>query len=401
MNALFLSELFYPHGGGAELATYLYAKLLAESGVNVIVVTNKFAGEQKFSKVENVIVYRFPFFKSRLGVKHSTLRRLDVPISSFIKELMEWSNIVYVPRLWYSMIPVAKAYKRPVIVHVHDYSPICPLAIMYDSSKEAICGKESICSARCIYQFEKNKGSNIKESILSLCLNLFAKTLSRKLIEQADAVLCVSEAQRDILVRHFPLIGCKTHVIYNPLPDLPAVDIEGEDFGYFGGLNLLKGFGVLYKAVAFLNSASLRVHVTGLADLTERMIKSFDRVGMVPCRKLAYDKQEGFYGKIEGVIFPSIVPEPLPYVTAEAILRGRILIASKIGGIVEQVKGCKGVFLFEAGNYHELAEILEYVKGLDKETIIGLGFQNREVFVKTFNNETTINEFLDIVTCLI
>lgn len=47
VNVLFLSELYYPHGGGAELATYLYAKLLSEEGFNVVVVTSRFAGERK------------------------------------------------------------------------------------------------------------------------------------------------------------------------------------------------------------------------------------------------------------------------------------------------------------------------------------------------------------------
>jgi len=176
------------------------------------------------------------------------------------------------------------------------------------------------------------------------------------------------------------------------------LDINGEGFGYFGGLNLLKGFRVLYDALAFLDDSSLRVYVTGLSTLRERMVKSFGRVGIELCKKLEYSRQEGFYSQIKGVIVPSIAPEPLPYVTAEALLRARILIASRIGGIPEQVKGCKGAFLFEAGNFLELAEILEYVKVLDKETVLDLGFQNREAFMKTFNNEKTINEFVNLVT---
>jgi len=298
------------------------------------------------------------------------------------------------------MVPVAKAHKRPVIVHVHDYAPICPLAILYNSSRKAICKNKSICSARCIYQFEKNKNSSLRESALSLSLNLFANMFSKKIIEPAEAIVCVSKAQRDILIKHFPLIGHKTHVIYNPLPDLSPSDINGEGFGYFGGLSLLKGFRVLYDALAFLDDSSLRVYVTGLSTLRERMVKSFGRVGIELCKKLEYSRQEGFYSQIKGVIVPSIAPEPLPYVTAEALLRARILIASRIGGIPEQVKGCKGAFLFEAGNFLELAEILEYVKVLDKETVLDLGFQNREAFMKTFNNEKTINEFVNLVTHL-
>jgi len=74
-----------------------------------------------------------------------------------------------------------------------------------------------------------------------------------------------------------------------------------------------------------------------------------------------------------------------------------LLIASRIGGVPEQVKGCKGVFLFEAGNYRELAEVLDCVKSLDRSTVADLGFQGREVFRRTFNNGKTIAEFQKIV----
>jgi hypothetical protein len=63
----FLSELFYPHGSGGELATYLYARLLSKADFNVVMVTNRFAGESQFSKEGNLTVYRLPLFKARAG----------------------------------------------------------------------------------------------------------------------------------------------------------------------------------------------------------------------------------------------------------------------------------------------------------------------------------------------
>lgn len=60
LNILFISELFFPHGSGGQLTTYLYADLLSKAGCNVVVVTNRFAGELEVSKSENLIVYRLP-----------------------------------------------------------------------------------------------------------------------------------------------------------------------------------------------------------------------------------------------------------------------------------------------------------------------------------------------------
>lgn len=401
MNILFLSEMLYPHGGGAELATYLYAKYLREEGFHVVVVTNRFTGEKEYSKSKDLEIYRLPFFQNETGIKYSMLTRVDIPTSSFMKKLVEGSSVVYIPRFWYSMIPIAKIQKKPVIVHVHDYTPICPLAVFYDFSKRAICGENRSCSTKCIYQFERNKNSTIRESTLSTFFNLFFRALSKRLIKRADAILCVSKAQRETLTNHIPIIAQKTHVIYNPMPRILPLEVKGEDFGYFGGTNILKGFDVLSRALTILNDLSVRVQVTGLSTINTTVQDMYSRVGMVFSKRIEYDKQESFYEKIKAVVFPSIVSEPLPYVVAEAMLRARILIASKVGGIPEQVEGCKGAFLFEAGNYRQLAEALRYVKDLSKDTTSDLGCQNRAAFAKNFDNETTIKKFISTIDRLV
>jgi glycosyltransferase involved in cell wall biosynthesis len=400
MNILFFSELFYPHGGGAELATYLYAKLLSEEGINVTVVTNRFAGEPAFSKNGLMVVYRLPLFKNTKGMKYAISRRLDFYISSFVRKLLKNASVIYVPRLWYSMILACKAYRKPVIVHIHDYAPICPLAVLYDWSKENICERNGSCSLRCICEFEKMKNSSLGDVLLSTSFNLVARVAFMRVIEQADAVLCVSEAQKAVLVRNMPIISQKSRVVYNPLPDLSPVGEVGECFGYFGGANLLKGFGVLCHAVAQLNDPLVKVYATGFSELDGRMVKSLAKIGMVLRKRIEYREQEAFYKQIRCVIFPSIVAEPLPYVTAEAILRARVLIASNVGGVSEQVQGCKGVFLFKTGDHQKLMALIEYVNGLDRETVGDLGCQNWEVFTKTFSNEKTISGFMSVVDSL-
>ena len=63
---------------------------------------------------------------------------------------------------------------------------------------------------------------------------------------------------------------------------------------------------------------------------------------IVPYPKLNQVQMAELYRRIRGVIVPSIVAEPLPYIVSESILRGRAIIASDIGGIPELVNGCKG-----------------------------------------------------------
>ena len=135
MNVLFLSELFYPYGGGAEYATFLYAELLSQASFNITVVTNKFDGEPEVSRHGKLTIYRLPLLGKSGSVKYAILKRFDVLFSSFMRKMMKWADVIYIPRFWYSAIPLAKAYRKPVIMHLHDYIPICPLSNMYDVSR--------------------------------------------------------------------------------------------------------------------------------------------------------------------------------------------------------------------------------------------------------------------------
>ncbi|MEM4474689.1 MAG: hypothetical protein QXY75_06915, partial [Candidatus Bathyarchaeia archaeon] len=73
MKILILSELFYPHGSGAELATWLYVKMLAEEGFKITVVTSKFPNESSFEVLnERIRIYRLPI-NVMIGTRYCTL----------------------------------------------------------------------------------------------------------------------------------------------------------------------------------------------------------------------------------------------------------------------------------------------------------------------------------------
>jgi glycosyltransferase involved in cell wall biosynthesis len=400
MNVLFLSELFYPHGGGAEYATFLYAKLLSQAGFDIIVVTNRFSGEPEVSKEGKLTVYRLPLLGKIGSGKYAILKRFDILFSSFMRKMIKWADVIYVPRFWFSAIPLVKAFGKPVITHLHDYIPICPLAVLYNAKKTKACdGRSVICPPKCIYAYEKTHNRNFEEAFTSVILNSSVGRHLPKLLELSDAVICVSKSQKSIIVGKKPSLHKKLHVIYNPLPKLSIAEIKGDDFGYFGGPNILKGFRVLYQALSGLNrtgSRSIRVHATKFHDTSEGVARKLNRLGVLLYDKLDKSELDKLYENIRAVVFPSVWPEPWPYVVVEALVQGRFVIASSIGGIPEQVERCKGVTLFEAGNYNKLANSMEFVAGLEREKIIDLCLQNRETFLKRFDNESSIKSFIKV-----
>jgi glycosyltransferase involved in cell wall biosynthesis len=304
------------------------------------------------------------------------------------------TDIVYIPRFWLSAIPLAKIYGKPVILHLHGYIPICPMATFFDVTKENNCKKVIGCSMRCIYSFERQK-RKLFNSVSSVALNFSSECLFRKFIEFSDAIICVSQAQRKILVEHAPFLAGKSMVIYNPLPSIPYSPIVGSDFGYFGGSSLLKGFPIIYNALKFAKTRTT-VHATGF-DRLNGQVKIAGSSKIIFYKKLPKTIFQRVYENTKALIVPSLWAEPWGYVITEGILGCRIIIASRVGGIPEQVEGCEGAFLFNPGNYKQLAELIDYVNGLSKESLANLGLKNREVFLKKFGNDKTLAKFIDLV----
>jgi len=400
MNILVLSELIHPHGSGAELATFLYADMLSKMGCNVAVVTNRFVGEPNSAKIGSLEIYRLPLLGEAIDTKYSILRRSDVLLTDFMRRMIRWSDIVYVPRFWFSAILAAKAYSKPVVTHLHDYIPVCPLATLHDKSKtrQCDCGRFQ-CSAKCIYDFEKAHGRGTGEMIASLALNLSLGRVLPRMVGLSDAVICVSRAQRDLIVRKEPSFREKIHVVYNPIVTQTAVDVEGKGFGYFGGRDCLKGFYLLCKALADRQatySEQIAVHATKFQDIEPNVSELLSKLGFLLYGKLDGAKFKAVYRQIQTVLVPSLWNEPWPYVVVEALTQRRLLIASKIGGIPEQVEGCKGVFLCEPGDKKQLADTIEMVKGLNDDQVSDFGLQSREVFLRRFNNESSVRKFIRI-----
>lgn len=399
MNVLFLSESIYPHGSGAELAAYLYAELLSKSGLNVVVLTNKFDGESDYFERGTLKIYRLKMFKDEGSLKYSTLERIDILFSSVFRKMLEWADVVYISHFWFSAIPMAKARRKPVIIHLHDYIPICPLSTTFDLLNENLCKCSSPSCSQCLYAYEKIGGRSAKDVLASVAIN---STLGRglpNLIKLSDAIVCVSEAQRDILSRKDPSISKKLSVIYNPVPNFSDMTLKGDDFGYFGGLNYIKGFKTLYAAATQIKGLtnSLKIHSTKVSGVRKKFADELGLLGFSLYGKVEKRKYDEIYENVRTVLVPSLWPEPWPYVVVEALLQGRLIVASRIGGIPEQTEGCKGVSLCVPDNSVDLAENILFMMELKKENVVDLGLQNRDTFCKKFDNSHSIIKFVNLI----
>lgn len=395
MRILTFSELLYPHGGGAELATWLYSKLLAEKGFRITIVTKQFPNEpsvELFS--DKITIFRLPMKMMRRS-RYDALANIGIMATSFVSKLIAKSDIVYIPTNLYCAIPVARFHKKPVIVHIHNYSITCPTSLMYDFDEQ--CVKASSSKSFILHEIIERRRGGFSVAVSSFMNELIGKHFNH-IAMYADALIFVSNAQMNLVVPRIPHIKKKSYVIYNPIPNYPLIRAESKGIGYFGGRSFVKGFPVLMRALKSLKHPSdVEAYMTMTSEEHKTTkIGNGILVNFLP--RLNWASFLDLMKKLSIAVVPSLWPEPLPYTLVESMLYGKLVIASNVGGMPELVGGINsGVRLVKPGDSKEMAEALSSFLMFELEEVNEIGIKNREHILQKFNNERTTKSFMDIL----
>jgi glycosyltransferase involved in cell wall biosynthesis len=399
-SILTVSEIFWPEGGGAERATYLILKLLAQKGFKITIVT----GTDSPAIIPEVKYYVTGYLKSYNRLTRWTLARLLATSHAFIKLLKE-HDVLYIPLAAYPLIPIAKKAGLRVVVHLHNYMPIRYNGVKYFFEPDIVSLSKELKLA-VFHEFHVQK--SLLRTLLSP-LSLIGYALSKGWLTKADKIICVSKRQAEIVSKNHPQLASKVEVIYNPLPtELMTTKVRKNlnsipKFLYVGGESYIKGFHVFLCASArFLSKGNNAEFIlTGcFHDKSESIIRSLNKkfnnsyklVG-----RLRWEKLLEIHSKIHGLIFPSISEEPLPYTVMESMLAGTIPIASKIGGIPEMVRGTFAErTLFEVGDADELESKMELVVSMSDKQIADVGYALIGAALKKFNPEIVKRKLLRV-----
>ncbi|MEM4474774.1 MAG: glycosyltransferase family 4 protein, partial [Candidatus Bathyarchaeia archaeon] len=324
--------------------------------------------------------------KYRLWLNCSILAR-----EHWFRKLVSSSDVVYIPRYCYPLIPVAKRLGRRVVVHLHDYQPVSYNSIVF--SEHARSGVDAV-------SFEVLEHGSVVRALFAGFTSPMNR-LCRLWLRCADAIVCVSKRQAEIISKMAPELTSKLRLIYNPLPDIPPIKKSLGDpvFLYLGGESYVKGFHIFLKASRKL----LKKHPNVRFLLTQRfrgptvsaikeLGKAYNLLGY-----LKYEEVLKLHSITHALLFPSIWEEPLPYAVMEAMLTGTIPIASKVGGVPEIVGGTYAEkMLFEPGNVEELVSRMESVLTMSSEHIVDVGHRLREAVLKKFNPEVVERELIKV-----
>ncbi len=288
-------------------------------------------------KVEGVTLEKSP-------IHHPELAKIfEKVLSDFQPDIVHFHAI---QGMGVELLETAKKFHSKVVVTAHDAWWICARQFMMREDK-TWCGQ-----------------SQIDLRVCASCTGRPETTYNRSLVmsqavENADLVLAPSIFHKDLLDKNLPksvnILVNKNGVDH---PSHVAVRrgksrAEVVRFAFIGGLDAdHKGYDVVVEAFQKVTSSHFELLLVDLHQKLGRPAAQIStgkfkgKVTVVP--PFDHNNADKFYSEIDVLLAPSRIPESFGIAVREAVLNGCHVIASRMGGVVEDLDGLPEVHFLEA-----------------------------------------------------
>ena len=352
MRLLIYAHFFAPSTGGVETYALLLASGFSErptAATGEVTVATQTPAPPEFDSAFPFKVVRQPNWWQLLGlIRRASVVQLAGP----------------------SLLPMILALllRKPLVVEQHGYQAACPNGLLlYEPSKQ-------VCSGHFLAgRYRECLRCNRELLGWWSSLKILALTFPRRwLCRRAGANVAVTQH----VARRLNLSNIQ--VIYHGVPDLRDSDLEdglakGEEvnplcFAYVGRLVSEKGLPLLIRAARRLREDGYDFRLRFVGDGPERqaleaLVKESELQRNITFTGFLKDKRlEVALSDAAAVVMPSIWEETAGLAAIEQMFRGRLVIASDIGGLGEIV-GTAGM-TFPPGDVEALASCMKHV--LDK-----------------------------------
>ncbi len=280
-------------------------------------------------------------------------------------------------------------YSRPSVLHVVNYQTICPV-----NTKTLADG--SACRHRPGF-------ACYREGCVPLAGVARAMTqlgLWRHWRGAFDTIVANSEWTSQRLRTEGIDVS---EVIWNGVPDTPPRAPLGKTptVAYAGRLVAKKGVDVLLRAMATIVERVPRSQLIVVGDGPDRrgLERLADALGLAAhvtftghhCRS----RMQELLGSTWVQAVPSRWEEPFGLVAAEAMMRGTAVVATRAGGLAEQVHDGETGFLVPAGDARALADALMRVLQ-DRALAEAMGARARAIALRDFREDGMIDRFVNL-----
>ncbi len=381
MKLLLYSHFFTPSVGGVETSILSLARGLCnlrhDNGAHEFEVTLVTQTASQYFDDSTL-----PF----VVVRQPKLLRLS--------RLIRTADVIHVAGPAILPLLLAKAARKPVVIEHHGYQAICPNGLLVHIPDRAIC--PGYFQARNYSKCLQCRASEIgKPKALVDILTMVPRTL---LTRKATSNVAISH---HVLERH-AIPGMRT--IYYGVEDLHGeVKLPAKlTFAFVGRFVKEKGISVLLEASRLLEREGLEFQVQLIGDgpqrseleriIADKQLKAVSITGYLTGSDL-----EDALRDVCAVVMPSIWEETAGLSAMEHMMRGKVVLASQIGGLGEIV-GDSGM-LFPMGDAVALAACMRTLLQ-DNSLIVSIGDRARNRAHRLFRLDRMIEDHARLYTSI-
>ena len=387
MKVLIYSHSFAPNVGGAETYVTLLAQGLAQRSqrgtgpsVQVTVATPTPAGWRDDASLPFEVIRQPGFIK---------LVRLLLQA-----DVIHLAGPCFVPML------IGLAFQKPLVVEHHGYQAICPNGLLFYSPTKKVCPDYFMTG-----QYRRCLRCNAVEvgwfKGMSMLLATFPRRWMCQLVKR-NVPISYHVATRLRLPR--------SQVVYYGIEDTftsgdgpTSIPHKPVTFAYVGRLVREKGLPVLAEAARQLKDQGYQFRLKYIGDGPERL-RLEELVAALGLRE-----DVAFTGFLEGealqkalenvhaVVMPTLMEETAGLAVMEHMMRGRLVIASDVGGMGEVVDGAG--LKFPPGDVEGLASCMKRALR-EPELAKALGRKARLRACENFNHKRMVLQHLDLYRVL-
>lgn len=349
MKVLIYTHTFAPNRGGVETYVMLLADGLSTSSqkgndpVEVTIATQTLAGEMDDARMPYRIVRR--------------------PSLLQLTKLIRAADVVHAAGPAFPALALGWLLRKPVIVEHSGYQSVCPNGMLLYGPERVLCPGHFMAG-----QYAECVRCNVEDWRLSRSIRNLLFTFPRRWLCRRVA-FNVGPSQHIANRIALP----KTEVINHGIPPLQEAAMVYASrnrqspvcFAYVGRLVIEKGVSVLLHAAHQLarNGFDFHLRILGdgperqnLEDLTRelRLDGRVDFLGSVPMESVG-----DALGNTDAVVMPSVWEDVAPLVAIEQMMRAKLVIASDIGGLGEELGSA--ALKFPPGDAAALADCMKRV----------------------------------------
>lgn len=400
---------FHDHSGGAEYAAYRLMQLEQQRGHDVWAITSSFDHEHRSpfpvhqaTTLRDALGDRFQLYLN--GIKWYLLqwdplanRRVRALLHDLQPKLVHFHNVQF---LGLSLVPLVRRLGIPSCLTIYDYWYFCPLTSLMRATGEICRSRQGLGCDACVPQPFKT---------IQLLLLPIRRLIFERYLRQVPAFLVLSHSSRRILEGYGH--GSKMIEIVHLVLDKgkwadPGEPGQGPILVYVGWVQKRKGLHVLLEAMPRIlaEHPDAKLHVLGgesqwQDEYPQKMREMAAAKGLdgsvLFLGKVPHATVMETLGKARVVVVPEQWENMSPVIVAEAMLMGRPVVGSRVGGIPEFIRDGETGFLVnmdDAGGFARRVNTLL----ADYELCRRMGAKAREEAVKIFDEEKildTVEEF--------